>query len=90
MEIKELRKHAKEITKKCEERGYTFEDAEMLCAILKDEISQCEKATKKRKIQALAQRLFYIFKRAQNIFVVMLIFFDEIENGTWIAFDSFG
>lgn len=54
MEIKELRKHAKEITKKCEERGYTFEDAEMLCAILKDEISQCEKATKKRKIQALA------------------------------------
>lgn len=54
MEIKELRKHAKEITKECEERGYTFVDAEMLCAVLKDEISQCEKATQKRNFQALA------------------------------------
>lgn len=54
MEIEEPRKHAKEITKQFEERGYTFEDAEMLCIVLKDEVRHCEKRIKKRNFHALA------------------------------------
>jgi len=35
-------------------KAYTFEDAEMLCIVLKDEVRHCEKRTKKRNFHALA------------------------------------
>lgn len=51
----ELRKHAKEITRQCEDRGYSIKDTRLLLAILKDEISQCEEAYKEHSFKALAE-----------------------------------
>lgn len=53
-DTQKLRKHAKEIAKQCEEKGYTVEEAEMLVHILKDEVSQCRKAPSERRFKTLA------------------------------------
>ncbi len=53
-DTQKLRKHAKEITKQCEEKEYTVEEAEMLAHILKDEVSQCRKVHSERRFKALA------------------------------------
>lgn len=52
-DLTELRKHAKEITKDCEKKGYTVEQTSMLVAVLKDEISKCNEACKKNSFIAL-------------------------------------
>ncbi len=53
-DTQKLRKHAKEIAKQCEEKGYTVEEAEMLVHILKDEVSQCRKVPSERRFKTLA------------------------------------
>lgn len=57
-EIRELREHAKEITKQFEDKGYTVEDVHLLLAVLNDEIRQCEEAVKKEQFKALTKPLF--------------------------------
>ena len=53
--VDELRQHAKEIAKQCEDRKYTIEDTRMLLSVLKNEISQCEEAYKNNMFKALAR-----------------------------------
>lgn len=53
--VEELRKHAKEITKQCEEKGYTIEEAEMLVHVLQNEIDQCKKIILQKNFKALAE-----------------------------------
>lgn len=53
--MEKLRRHAKEICKQCEDRGYTVEETRLLSSIMKDEIRQCEEAYKKSKFKALVK-----------------------------------
>lgn len=53
--MEELRKYAKEITKQCEEKGYTIEETEMLVHVLQNEIDQCKKIILQKNFKALAE-----------------------------------
>ncbi|MCI8957310.1 MAG: hypothetical protein HFG29_10160 [Eubacterium sp.] len=53
MEVAELRKYAKEITKEMEKRKFSYQDADMFVVVLKDEIKQCREAENIKIITAL-------------------------------------
>lgn len=55
MRISKIRDFAKEITKKCEKENFTYEEAELLTAILKDEIRQCKEVELHKTFKALAE-----------------------------------
>lgn len=53
MEVTELRKHAKKITFEFESKGYTFDEVDLLVAILKDEIRDCKKESDRKPFLAI-------------------------------------
>lgn len=55
-ETKELREFAKEITREMEKRRYSYRDADMLVAVLKDEINQCREAETLKPFTALEEK----------------------------------
>ena len=53
MKVEELRKYAKEITKEMEKRKFSYQDADIFVAVLKDEIKQCHEAENIKNFTAL-------------------------------------
>lgn len=51
MDISEIRIFAKEIIKECEKKEFTYGEAELLAAVLKDEIRQCKEAELHKKLK---------------------------------------